>query len=391
MSRHVKKGPVDRKSYQAAVKRINEQLEHARASKAKLEARSREYEELKAVLEGLPERVSHPVMVPFGPLAFFEGCLEHTNEVLSQLSSEYFVLRTTQSALEMVGRRQERLRSDQADVTKELDELQMRRRLAGDEGAAASGKAKAPLSAPKGSSVRYDEDGFLDIREPYVEDDNGTDTVSPPGGALATESQVLGPGQGAAGETGGARLSHASAAGSVPVAVPAPAPPSTNHDSTFARLRELEQMEDEEELAELKSLDKLLAGLESFDGSTPSQHREQALASRGEDLLVRSPADIFSIMSQTENQAAAAAAEAVAPTTKGVAVTSTPRHASPRAAVVPPRPVEARLACDIVERRSSSALMPSGAPECRTAQASGATVAQKRVSKFKADRQRGCG
>merc|ERR1719401_2587551 len=110
-------------------------------------------------------------MVPFGPLASFEGYIENTNQVLTQLSSEWFALRTTKSALGMVVRRQQRLEQDQADVEKELGELKMRRKLALGEGEALQASEAqtqaAPPGAPPGTTVRTDEEGFLDIREPY--------------------------------------------------------------------------------------------------------------------------------------------------------------------------------------------------------------------------------
>ena len=51
-------------------------------------------------MASLPEKVSHRVMVPFGPVAFFPGRLVHTNELTVLLGcSLYATLSAEQACL----------------------------------------------------------------------------------------------------------------------------------------------------------------------------------------------------------------------------------------------------------------------------------------------------
>ena len=43
--------------------------------------------DLQRLLKTLPDCIKHPVMVPFGPVAFFSGHLIHTNECLVDIGN----------------------------------------------------------------------------------------------------------------------------------------------------------------------------------------------------------------------------------------------------------------------------------------------------------------
>mmetsp|Transcript_3459 Transcript_3459/g.11050 ORF Transcript_3459/g.11050 Transcript_3459/m.11050 type:complete len:384 (-) Transcript_3459:154-1305(-) len=380
MSSSGKRGPISKEAFAAAVKRIDEQLEHAKASKAKLEERSQEYDDLKGILERLPEKVTHPVMVPFGPLAFFEGYLEHTNEVLTQLSSEWFALRTTTSALGMVSRRKERLCSEQVGVARELGELQMRRHLAVGEGEDASVSYSTPPGAPPGATVRCDEEGFLDIREPIPEDDGGNCVVAP---VPPSSTPAAAPDAGAA---------HPS-----------------SEKGMLERLRELERME---ELQELEELDELVEGYDhgsaeatasNTEGSAmlcpaglESQRKPAEVCPGSLGAAVRTPADIFAAMSRVEQEAASAAStsESAEPGRSGPALLragaarahSQCGFTAPPGASRPSSISEMGFAGNIRERSGPAEQPEAAVAGCVDAMASSA--APKRISKFKVDRQR---
>lgn len=64
-----------------------------------------DYLHLQKRLKTLPDKTSHEVMVPFGPLAFMPGRLIHTNEMLVLLGDNWFAERSTKEAIEIVKRR----------------------------------------------------------------------------------------------------------------------------------------------------------------------------------------------------------------------------------------------------------------------------------------------
>lgn len=395
MPLHARKVPLSQEAFDVAVARIDEQLEHARASKGKLDERSREYKEVQSILGDLPHKLTHKVMVPFGPLGFFEGYLEHTNEVLTQLSSEWFVLRTIPCALRMVGRRQERLQRDQADVDRELEQLEMRRRVAVDEGASRFSSVVSSGSID-GSGVRLNEEGFLDIREPLAEDDNddGYSMVrKPPDDTQAQSFPLVQPGT-----------------STVIEGELAPAQRSCD-DPILARLRELERME---ELQRLEELDDLVEGYEKAaqpDASaTPgADNLQQSPAS-----MVQTPADIFQVMQRAEEDLVAAQIQKSAkPGNLRETQASAGRHGSMGISAgslgcttqVHGAPTfmatHHGVAGDIRERVGAedmqaavfaapvTAQHPSGLPEANSVSASCSGSAQgKRVSKFKAERER---
>lgn len=64
-----------------------------------------DYLHLQKRLRTLPDKTSHEVMVPIGPLAFMPGHLIHTNEILVLLGDNWFAERSAKEATEIVKRR----------------------------------------------------------------------------------------------------------------------------------------------------------------------------------------------------------------------------------------------------------------------------------------------
>ena len=316
---------VSREAFAAALRRLDAQLEQARKNSEALEERSQEYRELRGLLKELPSKVSHEIMVPFGPLASFPGQLVHTNEVLTQLSSEYFALRTADNAIAMVDRRLRRLDEEQRSASRELRELTLRRRLASGEavsagsGSGGSGQAGASgagasevseVPGVPGATTRVDEDGFLDIREPLDREEEE------PKFWKSRQS-----------------------------------PTNRGADDTLSRLRELERMEEDSESGhgrgsleeEMSELDHIM---DSYANAAPeSKAPEPSSGSRPH--VASSPADLFRLMEAS------------------VAEAEPERSTLERAGVA-----------DAVRERAE----PQGRSEPEDA--------PKRVSKFKADRQK---
>ncbi|CAE7948789.1 Uri1 [Symbiodinium sp. KB8] len=260
---------VRREVFASALRRLDAQLAQARQNAEAISERSQEYRELRGVLKELPEKVSHEVMVPFGPMASFPGQLVHTNEVLCQLSSEYFALRTTGNALKMVDRRLRRLEDEQRTADRELQELSLRRRLAGGEAESANSD-----SGP-GSSVRVDVNGFLDIREPLE-----AEPARPRESSRGAEEDAWQFWQNPARDRGS--------------------------DSTLSRLRELEQMEEgsegpaeanyEDELSELDRI------VESYADAENARDPRDFNGTQGPGTQAPSPADLFRLMESSERR-----------------------------------------------------------------------------------------
>jgi len=274
MSRHSGgSGPPTKAQLHAAIRRIDQQLEQVGANEKALTERRREYEDAKKLLQVLPEKLTHSVMVPFGPLAFFRGHLEHTNEVLVQLSSEYFVLRTAKHALSTV---EKRLDTNQADldlVKRERSEIQQRRRVAAGEVGPEVGQCHdyTPPDAPVGTTVRRDEDGYFDIREPLDELEPGDEVRDLEHREVEQQSN-------------------------------ADVPPAER--DILSKLRDLEELEEQEERDKrgerksfdgLEDLDELMAAYEREPGSC---HVKEKLAAEADPrrAIAQSPGDIQRMM-----------------------------------------------------------------------------------------------
>jgi len=78
-----------------------------------------DYEAVKLSLMSLSEKCKHPVMVPFGSVAFMSGSLVHTNDVLVLLGDNWFVEQSAKQTVDILGRRIEVLQT-------QVDKLQTR-------------------------------------------------------------------------------------------------------------------------------------------------------------------------------------------------------------------------------------------------------------------------
>lgn len=64
-----------------------------------------DYTALHGLLDNLPKKTTHEIMVPVGPLAFMPGQLIHTNEIMVLLGDNWFAERSASQAVEIAQRR----------------------------------------------------------------------------------------------------------------------------------------------------------------------------------------------------------------------------------------------------------------------------------------------
>lgn len=341
--------------YVAAVARLDAQIAKSKDNAMLLDGRLKDYDDLRELLTDLPEKLTHPVMVPYGPLAFFEGQLQHTNEVLVQLSSEWFVERTAKHAMGTIDRRQRRIRVEVADVDKETEDLEKRRKVAASEGGIVLEPAGGPVpqGAPPGTSVQFDDEGFMDIREPL--DDDG-----------AVDESLAVPAYQGAGEND--------------------APDSA--DAVAKRLKELEKLEDLEELEGEEDKEDGLDEMGELDDLVRHYEEEGAKGSCGVPVSlggapeagapkppgqpILNPADLAKMMSRVEASSSSHSAR----TEKALAAATAARAHQPD-------PEQQRAFPGTVLERGAP-LGPQASPASDSAGA--APQPPARISKFKADR-----
>jgi len=108
-----------------------------------------DYEAVKSSLVSLSEKCKHPVMVPFGNVAFMSGSLVHTNDVLVLLGDNWFVEQSTKQTVDILNRRIVALQT-------EADKLKTRMQ-----------QIKTELSYAKG--LAEESGDTVEIVEPYDE------------------------------------------------------------------------------------------------------------------------------------------------------------------------------------------------------------------------------
>ncbi|CAG2222638.1 URI1 [Mytilus edulis] len=101
-------------------------LEETNANINQWEKFRTDYKALKTRLKTLPDKVTHDVMVPFGPLAFMPGKLVHTNEILVLLGENWFVERSAKQACGIIDRRSKSIHKEIENLHKQKGLLQPR-------------------------------------------------------------------------------------------------------------------------------------------------------------------------------------------------------------------------------------------------------------------------
>eukprot|EP01069_Polyplicarium_translucidae_P003782 Polyplicarium_translucidae@DN2408_c0_g2_i1.p1 len=123
------------------------------------------------LLDELPLKSRHSVMVPLGPMAFFKGDIVHTNECLQRLSEQYIVKRSCATARASLQRRLSSATAQVANAKSTIAVFEERGKLLQSE------QREAP--ADQGSRVRQMEGGVAEIIE-YEDDGGGGGQHRPP-------------------------------------------------------------------------------------------------------------------------------------------------------------------------------------------------------------------
>ena len=114
------------------IARVERMLEMAASERAELKTQietlleSRQsYEQLAAAARAAKQDESQ-ILVPFGPLAFFNGSLQHTNEVTVNLGENYYAKCSAVQAAKIADDRAERTKPNAAAAQAEVDALSER-------------------------------------------------------------------------------------------------------------------------------------------------------------------------------------------------------------------------------------------------------------------------
>ncbi|OQR91051.1 hypothetical protein ACHHYP_05048 [Achlya hypogyna] len=97
---------------------LREDMREAAEKIHALETDLKEYDALASVLDDLPKKLSHEIMVPLGKQAFIPGSIVHANEIMAHLGGDHFAKKTAIETQDMVARRQKNITS-QIDAQKE--------------------------------------------------------------------------------------------------------------------------------------------------------------------------------------------------------------------------------------------------------------------------------
>ncbi|CAD7937442.1 unnamed protein product [Amoebophrya sp. A25] len=108
---------------------MRESLAQMRESLRQLEEFGEQYEELETTLESLPLKLKHEAMIPFGKGLFFEGQIEHTNEVVMHLGDSYYAERTVPQALKTIRERKSENEKLIAAQCKAIENLEAEEKL----------------------------------------------------------------------------------------------------------------------------------------------------------------------------------------------------------------------------------------------------------------------
>lgn len=153
----------------ASKERLQQIIDRQKAERDSLLECKKEYTQLREFLEELPMKLSHQVMVPLGSMAFFEGEITHTNEIMTFVGNDWFVERTAANSLKTVDHRVKL-------IDEKLHVL--------DSGLTRMGAVKHTSTASDDPIVgaRMNDEGYIEITEKYEEDEEETG-----GKAVSTE------------------------------------------------------------------------------------------------------------------------------------------------------------------------------------------------------------
>nr|GMD35084.1 RNA polymerase II subunit 5-mediating protein homolog isoform X1 [Ipomoea batatas] len=141
--------PVD--EAQKALQRVHETIDERQKQLDQLNGFVADNKNLINLVQRLPDKLHHDIMVPFGKAAFFPGRLIHTNEFLVLLGEGYYADRTSKQTAEILTRRGKALESQIQSIKAVMQDL----------------KAEASFFD---ATAAESAEGLVEIREDCVEE-----------------------------------------------------------------------------------------------------------------------------------------------------------------------------------------------------------------------------
>jgi len=134
--------------YNQKILEYQEHIDHLKGTK-------NEYSELISTLEHLPDTLKPKIMVPMGKLAFFEGNIKNSNQIMVLLGENYFTKRSSKQAIEIFQRRDKDIDENIKDLNDQIDLIKQRFALTTD------------LSKALGEK---NDENIIEIKEDYDSD-----------------------------------------------------------------------------------------------------------------------------------------------------------------------------------------------------------------------------
>ncbi|KAH8740869.1 prefoldin like molecular chaperone [Cryptosporidium ryanae] len=129
-----------------------------------------EFNQVSCVLERLPNKVQHEIMVPLGPLAFSSGYIINTNKILMLLGTDLFAERTPRESLGTINRRRMQAKQCLETLEKNLNKIKESLKIKEEETYILNSKVKSDYNEGIENNIVF-RDGFAEIREEINDND----------------------------------------------------------------------------------------------------------------------------------------------------------------------------------------------------------------------------
>ncbi|KAN0038705.1 hypothetical protein ACTA71_000891 [Dictyostelium dimigraforme] len=113
-------------SSQEVFKKYEQKIEEYQYHIEDLKSTKNDYKQLINTLQHLPDTLQPKIMVPMGKLAFFEGNLKNTNEILILLGDNYFAKRSSKQTIDIIQRRDKDIDTSINDLREQIKGLKQR-------------------------------------------------------------------------------------------------------------------------------------------------------------------------------------------------------------------------------------------------------------------------
>ncbi|KAN0024189.1 hypothetical protein ACTFIV_008589 [Dictyostelium citrinum] len=113
-------------SSQEVFKKYEQKIDEYQNHIEELKSTKNDYKQLIDTLQHLPDTLQPKIMVPMGKLAFFEGNLKNTNEILILLGDNYFAKRSSKQTIDIIQRRDKDIDTSINDLREQIKGIKQR-------------------------------------------------------------------------------------------------------------------------------------------------------------------------------------------------------------------------------------------------------------------------